>query len=542
MTASRIPVYEALSRGVSDQGVDVMFGLMGDANLLFADHFARQPGHTFVPTAIEGSGVLAALAFGQGSEKVGVATVTQGPGLSNCFSALIEGVKRRAPMVLIAGDTPPNSQLSIQDLDQSQVVEATGAGFQPLTAPDTALDDLSLAFKRAQQEKRPIVLNVASHFMDVDIAYAPPARPTEPEMPFVSEGDDFDAALGMLASARRPIILAGAGAIAARDELVALAQRLEAPLATTLKAKDLFRDQPTNMGIFGTLSTPLAYEAIATADCIAAFGASLSPFTTDQGRLFDGKRVIHISGDGTDLGKCFSADAALVSDPARTAVLFIHWLDEAEIEPSGFTAELDLEHLSKYPVPKSKDQNDARLSFVDALERLNTLLPENRVLTTDGGRFMTEVWCRVEAERPQRFLAGADSGSIGLGLQSAIGLALAAPERSVCHFSGDGGFMMGGLTEFNTAVRLNLPMVVVICNDAAYGAEHIQLRDRGLDATTTEFDWPSFAATAQALGGTGLEVSSASDWPAVEEALSQLEGPLLIELKLHPDEMPRMRV
>ncbi|MGB0823549.1 MAG: thiamine pyrophosphate-binding protein, partial [Alphaproteobacteria bacterium] len=221
MTASRIPVYEALSRGVSDQGVDVMFGLMGDANLLFADHFARQPGQTFVPTAIEGSGVLAALAFGQGSEKIGVATVTQGPGLSNCFSALIEGVKRRAPMVLIAGDTPPNSQLAIQDLDQSQVVEATGAGFQPLTAPDTALDDLSLAFRRAQHEKRPIVLNVASHFMDVDIDYAPPARPAGPEAPFVSEGADFDAALGMLASARRPIILAGAGAIAAREELAA---------------------------------------------------------------------------------------------------------------------------------------------------------------------------------------------------------------------------------------------------------------------------------------------------------------------------------
>ncbi|HCH99419.1 MAG TPA: acetolactate synthase, partial [Alphaproteobacteria bacterium] len=272
------------------------------------------------------------------------------------------------------------------------------------------------------------------------------------------------------------------------------------------------------------------------------FGASLSPFTTDQGRLFDGKRVIHISGDGADLGKCFSADAALASDPARTAALFIHWLDEAEIEPTGFTAELDLEQLARYPVPKSRAQSGSRLSFVDALERLNTLLPKNRVLTTDGGRFMTEVWCRVEAERPQRFLAGADSGSIGLGLQSAIGLALAAPERCVCHFSGDGGFMMGGLTEFNTAVRLRLPMVVVVCNDAAYGAEHIQLRDRGLDAATTEFDWPSFATTARALGGAGIEVASVSDWPLVEAALEQLEGPLLIELKLHPDEMPRMRV
>ena len=542
MSTPRIPVYEALSRGVADQGVDVVFGLMGDANLLFADHFARQPGQTFVATAIEGSGVLAALAFGQGSEKIGVATVTQGPGLSNCFSALIEGVKRRTPMVLIAGDTPPNSQLSIQDLDQSRVVEATGAGFHPLSTPDTALDDLAQAFQRAQNEKRPIVLNVASHFMDVAIDYAPRPRPAGLEAPLVSDGVEFDAALGMLATARRPIILAGAGAIGARDALVTLARRLDAPLATTLKAKDLFRDEPANMGLFGTLSTPLAYEAIAKADCIAAFGAGLNPFTTDQGRLLEGKRVIQISSDATDLRKGVRIDAALASDPARTARLFCHWLDEAEIEPSGFTAELDLDELAKYPVPNPGKEDPKGLPFVEALERLNRLLPTNRVLTTDGGRFMTEVWCRIEAERPQGFLAGADSGSIGLGLQSAIGLALATPERCVCHFSGDGGFMMGGLTEFNTAVRLGLRMVVVVCNDAAYGAEHIQLRDRGLDATTTEFDWPSFALTAQALGGSGVEVSSMSDWPKVEAALSAIDGPLLIELKLHPDAMPRMRL
>jgi thiamine pyrophosphate-dependent acetolactate synthase large subunit-like protein len=542
MTTLKMPVYEALSRGVADQGVDVVFGLMGDANLLFADHFARQPGQTFVPTAIEGSGVLAALAFGQGSEKIGVATVTQGPGLSNCFSALIEGVKRRAPMILIAGDTPPESNLSIQDLDQSRVVQATGAGFHPVEAPENAVEDLAMAFQRAQTEKRPIVLNVASHFMDVAINYAPPRRPVREQAKLVSEGAEFDAALGMLASARRPIILAGAGAMDARDELISLANRLEAPLATTLKAKDLFRHEAANMGLFGTLSSPLAYEAIANADCIAAFGASLNPFTTDQGRLLDGKRVIQISGDSADLRKCFNADAVLASDPARTAELFVHWLNEAEIEPSGFTAELNLENLAKHPMPQPSKQVSEGLPFVDALERLNRLLPENRILTTDGGRFMTEVWCRVEAEQPQRFLAGTDSGSIGLGLQSAIGLALAAPNQCVCHFSGDGGFMMGGLTEFNTAVRLNLPMVVVVCNDSAYGAEHIQLRDRGLDPRTTQFDWPSFAHMAEALGGAGVQVSDLSDWNEVEAALDRLDGPLLIELKLHPDAIPRMRI
>lgn len=102
--------------------------------------------------------------------------------------------------------------------------------------------------------------------------------------------------------------------------------------------------------------------------------------------------------------------------------------------------------------------------------------------------------------------------------------------------------MMGGLTEFNTAVRLNLPMVVVVCNDAAYGAEHIQLRDRGLDPRTTEFDWPSFAHMAEALGGAGVQVSDLSDWNEVEAALDRLDSPLLIELKLHPDTIPRMRI
>ena len=91
-------------------------------------------------------------------------------------------------------------------------------------------------------------------------------------------------------------------------------------------------------------------------------------------------------------------------------------------------------------------------------------------------------------------------------------------------------------------LRSGKSILSALTDDPAYGAEHIQLRDRGLDAATTEFDWPSFATPARALGGAGIEVASVSDWPSVEAALEQLEGPLLIELKLHPDEMPRMRV
>ncbi|MFG6566116.1 hypothetical protein ACGYLI_18045 [Sulfitobacter sp. 1A13421] len=99
----------------------------------------------------------------------------------------------------------------------------------------------------------------------------------------------MDQAIGMIASAKRPIILAGGGAIDARDSLIDVPKRLEAPLATTLKAKGLFNGHPHNMEIFGTLSTPAAYDLIAKSDCIVSFGASLHRFTTDKGALMKDK-------------------------------------------------------------------------------------------------------------------------------------------------------------------------------------------------------------------------------------------------------------
>jgi len=143
---------------------------------------------------------------------------------------------------------------------------------------------------------------------------------------------------------------------------------------------------------------------------------------------------------------------------------------------------------------------------------------------------------------PKSFLATVNFGSIGLGLQEAIGAALAAPDRPVVFFTGDGGFMMGGVNEFNTAVRLKQDLIVILCNDSAYGAEHIQFLDRKMDPGLSMFDWPSFAEVATALGGKGLVVASAEDLDAALLAIETRDRPLLIELKLDPDDVPRMRL
>ena len=538
---NQLYVYQSIARATHEHGVDVMFGLMGDANLFMVDSFVREYSGRFVPAAHEGSSILMALAFAHVSGRVGVATVTHGPALTNCMTALTEAARGHVPMVVLAGDTPVENPRHLQSIDQRELVKTTGAGFEQLRTPETVGKDVARAFYRAQVERRPIVLNMPADFMWTQISHDLQVLDVFTAPGGVAEGDTLDNAIGMIASARRPLILAGAGAIAARDQLIKLADRLEAPLATTLKAKGLFRDHPYNIDIFGTLSTPAAYDLIAQSDCIVCFGTALHDFTTDRGKLMKNKRIVQVDVEPAAIGGGLHPDAALIADAGLTAQTIVYWLDQAEIPASGFTRELDVATLTTHPVGTAK-VTDGVVNFVQALEQLETALPQDRLLVTDGGRFMTEVWCRLSVRDPQSFVPTVNFGAIGLGLQEAIGAGLAAQGRPVVLFTGDGGFMMGGINEFNTAVRLGLDLIVVVANDSAYGAEHIQFIDRKMDPSLTEFHWPSFAQTATALGGQGVEVRSQQDLDAALAMVETRKTPVLIDLRLDPNDVPRMRI
>ncbi|MCO4829094.1 thiamine pyrophosphate-binding protein [Lentibacter algarum] len=534
-------VYQNIAQSLKDHGVETIFGLMGDANLFMVDSFVRDCSGRFVPAAHEGSSVLMALAYTHVADKVGVATVTHGPALTNCMTALTEGARGHIPMVLLAGDTPVANPRHLQSIDQREVVKATGAGFEQMRTPETVAMDVARAFYRAQVERRPIVLNMPADFMWREAAHTPSVLDVFTAPGGVAEGEILDNAIGMIASARRPLILAGAGAVKAREEIIKLADRLEAPLATTLKAKGLFKDHPYNIDIFGTLSTPAAYELIAQSDCIICFGASLHDFTTDQGKLMKDKRIVQIDVTPTAIGGGLHPDAALVADAGLTAETILYWLNEAEIPASGFTRDLDIAKLTEHPIGPNKTAEGC-VNYIHALERLEEVLPKDRLLVTDGGRFMTEVWVRLSVQGPKSFVATTNFGSIGIGLQEAIGAGVAAPEKPVVMFTGDGGFMMGGINEFNTAVRLGLDLIVIVANDSAYGAEHIQFIDRKMDPSLTEFHWPSFAEIGASLGGQGYTVRNNAELEEALAAIPNRTGPMMIELKLDPHDVPRMRI
>lgn len=534
------PVHAALAMALRDQGVNTLYGLMGDANLFMVDHYVRELGGRYVPAVHEAGAVLMALGHASVTGTVGAVTITHGPAVSNAVTALIEGTKGTIPIVLLCGDTPIEDPDHPQSVAQRALIEATGAGFEQLKSPVTAAQDVATAFRRARLERRPVVLNMPSSMMWEQTTYqaAPsdvPALPTGP-----GEGDALNEAIGILASSRRPLILAGRGATHARDELLRLADRIGAPVATTLKARSLFDDAPYDLGILGTISTPAANDVFSSTDCILAFGAGFSRFTTAHGSYLEGVRVIQVDDDVRQLGRRHIPDAMLAGDPALVADTILHWLDAAEIPSSQATDSIEPAALrERHPLPK-RTNVAGTLDFSRALDRIDAVMPKDRLFVSDAGRFMTEAWCRVGVLAPEDFVPAINVGAIGMGMGYAIGAAVARPDRRTVFLTGDGGFMMGGLAEFSSVVREGLNMVTIVCNDAAYGAEHIQFKDRQMDPALSTFNWPSFAALAEAMGAKGLRASSDDELDAALQTIAETEGPVLLELVLDPDAMPRM--
>ena len=532
-------LYEAFALSLQKHGINQMFGLIGDANLFMVDSFCSNAECRYVAAANEAGAVLMANGFADVTHELGVVTVTQGPGLTNTVTALVESVRNHVPILLIAGDTAVQDKGNLQNISQREVVESTGAGFEQARSPLTTLEDLDVAIRRAFVERRPIVLNVNANFwweeVEFDVhsrvrRYAPQA--VAPDL------EALDAAVGIVASASRPIVLAGVGAASdrSRTALVRLADRIGAPLMTSVRGMGLFRDEVTNLGVFGSLSGPSASESIAASDCVISFGAGLNPMTTDKGSLLEGKRLIQIDINPQALSRYVRADVEIVGDAGEVADKIVEWLDVASIEVSKYWPE-------PMTVPSSREvvtdlERSEPLTLLKALDRINASFPSDRTFVCDAGRFMDETLRRIDVSEPRAYVHTAGFASIGLGMGNAIGAAVGREGHPVLLTCGDGGFMLGGLAEFNSAVREKLDIVVFIFNDSSYGAEHIQFRNRDMDPSIAIFNWPDLAPVADSLGGQGFTVRNIDDLDIALDAVMRRDRPILIDIKLDPDLVP----
>jgi thiamine pyrophosphate-dependent acetolactate synthase large subunit-like protein len=534
-----VQVAQAVGQALAGMGVEHVFGLVGSGNFAVTNAL-RDAGAAFIAARHECAAVCMADGYARVSRRVGVATVHQGPGLTNAMTGLAEAAKARTPLLLLAADTSAAAVHSNFRIDQDALVSSVGAAVERVHSPQSALRDVARAYRRARNDRCAVAL-----MLPLDVQAAGAADPgAVPALPAVTAPAPSPAAVrrvaDLLSGARTPAIVAGRGAVlaGAGDALEHLGGRVGAVLATSANGNGLFAGNPFAVGISGGFASPLAVRLLGDADLLLAFGASLNMWTTRHGALIGPHtRVVQVDVEATALGRRLPVDVAVVADAAEAATAISAELDRRGIRRAGVrTAQLAEEiaswrrHDEPYEDRSSERTIDPRTLTV-ALDRM---LPADRTLAIDSGHFMGWPAMYMAVPDADGFVFNQSYQSVGLGLGAAIGAAIARPDRLTVAALGDGGALMA-LGEFETAARLHLPLLTVVYNDAAYGAEVHHFGPHGHALDTVRFPDTDFAALGRAAGGHGVTVRRPDDLAGITRWLEDRDGPLVVDAKVTPD-------
>lgn len=537
-----LPVYQLLAEDLVALGVDSVFGLLSDDICQLVATLDAM-GVRFIGARHETNAVMMAAGYAGASGRIGIVAVGRGAATANAMNGLTTASRTGMPVLVVSGEAPASRPFAnapgpdLKAYAAGAILRAAGlATFTP-TRPETARSAFADALAEASSGRTAVLL-IPIDVMSASVALpegSPSVTIRPPPAPEPARQTSIDAAARLLAASRRSVILGGVGAhrAGARPALEALAERTGSLLATSLKAKDLFRGHPYDLGIIGSSSHSLARRFVEQADTVIAFGASLNSFTLSSGTALPPVPLIHVDRIRSHVGRWSHADVAVVGDARLVAGQLAQALPERPAADKPFhqaetrrqIAAFDhRQDFSPAHTPRTLDPRTLALE-------LSAALPANRQVVYDGGNF-TGVWAYVSVPGPDHFTHTNDFGSIGLGLGAALGVARAHPERTTVLFIGDGGLLMS-MGELETIVREDLPIVVVLMNDAAYGAEVHILRSQNQPVAKAQFPDVDFAPIAEALGFTVRTLRTPSDLAAAAPLLAQPEGPVLLDCKIN---------
>ncbi|KUL46907.1 thiamine pyrophosphate-binding protein [Streptomyces regalis] len=532
-------VAEAVGRALCAAGVGQVFGVVGSGNFHVTNAMVAA-GARFVAARHEGGAATMADAYARTSGTVAVVSVHQGPGLTNAMTGIAEAAKSRTPLVVLAAEvTEPRSNFHV---DQEALAHAVGAVSVRVTSAESAVEQACAAVRLAVQERRTVLLNLPLPVQALDVpdgALAQAAPP--PERAAVEpDADGVRALADLLGRSRRPVFVAGRGARGpgSREALEALAERYGALLATSAVAHGLFHGNPWSLGISGGFASPLAAELIQGADLIVGWGCALNMWTMRHGRLIGADAtVVQVDDEPSALGAHRPVHLGVTGDVRLTAREVV----EASVggEREGYrTPEVGAAltaRLRRRDVPHEDTSTRERIDPRTLSAALDDILPAERVLGVDSGNFMGYPSAYLSVPDEKGFCFTQAFQSIGLGLATTIGAALAQRDRLPVAALGDGGALMSAV-ELDTVRRLGLPMVVVVYDDEAYGAEVHHFGPEGHPLDTVRFPPTDIAAIGRGYGFEAVTVRTRADLKAVADWVAGPRStPLLVDAKVAAD-------
>ena len=541
MTPSEAFVETLVANGVTD-----MFGIMGSAFMDAMDIFAPA-GIRLVPVVHEQGAAHMADGYARVSNRHGVVIGQNGPGISNCVTAIAAAFWAHSPVVIVTPEagTMGTGLGGFQEANQLPMFQEFTKYQGHVNNPKRMAEYTGRCFDRAMSEMGPTQLNIPRDYFYGEI---------ETEIPQPSRLDrgpggtkSLDEAAELIATAEFPVIISGGGVVMADgvEECKALAERLGAPVVNSYLHNDSFpASHPLWTGPLGYQGSKAAMKLISKADVVIALGTRLGPFGTLPQHGMDywpkNAKIIQIDADHKMLGLVKKITVGICGDAKAAATALVERLENRTLtsdatraeraatiqaEKDAWEQELDEWTHERDPysldmIAEAEAEEGNWLHPRQVLRELEKAMPADVMVSTDIGNINSVANSYLRFERPRSFLAPMSFGNCGYALPTIIGAKAAAPERPAVSYAGDGAWGMS-MSELMTAVRHDIPVTAVVFHNRQWGAEkknQVDFYNRRFVAGELESE--SFAGIAQAMGAEGVVVEKLEEvGPALQRAI-----------------------
>jgi len=538
LTGAQI-VWEVLKR----EGVEVVFGYPGGANLPIYDAMLDYPVHHVLVRHEQGAAHMAD-AYARVSGKVGVAMATSGPGATNLTTGIATAMMDSSPTVFITGQVVSR----FIGFDAFQETDVTGITL-PITKHNylvTRVEDVGPALREAFYIARsgrpgPVLVDIAKDAQQnsTEWQYNPAPlklRGYRPQRHPLCQ--QVEHALELIAQARKPLILAGQGVLLsnAMRELQEFAERAQIPVAMTLLGIGGFpANHPLNLGMMGMHGEAWVNHAIQEADLLLAFGMRFDDRVTGNLKTYaPHARKIHIDIDPAEINKNVRVDVGIVGDLRETLQTLLEqlpaldhsaWLEYIN-EMKGESAVRDIQYLPP----------DGHLYAAHVIHDLWRFTGGDAIITTDVGQHQMWAAQYYRVEKPFQWITSGGLGTMGFGLPAAIGAKFARPDAEVWAIVGDGGFQMTA-AELSTAAQEGIKVNVVVINNGYLGMVR-QWQEFFYERryAATPMRSPDFVKLAEAHGLTGFRVERREDVLPALEAARAAEGTVVVDFRVEQED------
>jgi pyruvate oxidase len=524
-------VSEVLVEQIAEWGVQYVFGVPGTSTLGVVDAVRKSGKVKYLQVRHEQTAAFMASAYGKLTGHVAACLGVSGPGATNLATGLYDASLDHSPVLALTGLVA--RQLigpgSTQEIDQYSFFEPICVFNKILMSEDQTTTLATLAIKHALLERGVSHIGIPNDVQK--LPYETQILPLEGRMPNLAFGQEeslVEKAAGVIDQAKRPVIIAGFGAMGQGDKLLELAKKISAPIVTTFRAKGIIdEDDVLCAGGHGTIASTAAAELVRKADLLIVVGSSFSELTQ-----IPEKKTVQVDINPMTIAKTYPVEVGLLGN---SAVLIPKLAEKVrERQDSKYMSEIERlkqEWLSQLQREADSAAKPIRPQYI--IKVLNEKLASDALISLDVGENCWWFGRNFRMKKTQKMVMSGYLASMGFGLPGAMAAALAYPDRQIVCLAGDGGFSMG-MGDFLTVLKYKMPVKVFIMNNKRLGMIMQEQKVEGYESWQTELYDFDFADFAEHSGGTGIKVTEPGELEgAVEKALSSSKA-VIVDIDTDP--------